>query len=225
MNKVKYLLPRRIREGFGELKQLLLQVKDSDASKRKAYKSYFENTGTIFIHIPKCAGTSVAIALYGEDPWHFSVKDYTEEQLDSSEVFAVYRDPVDRFLSSYNYLRAKAHNYPKSIYTDALSCKSPEEFFKKHIHGKKDSEINYFLRSQYWYLTDATGQLRVNHLINMDNLEAEFPSSVRKIFDFHKEFPKKNIANTTKKQTISDELESLLKTHYQADYEIIENKI
>lgn len=69
----------------------------------------FADTLSIFIHIPKTAGTSVRTALYGANVgYHMSLRDYylaysAEEYLGRFK-FAFIRNPWDRLYSTYCYL-------------------------------------------------------------------------------------------------------------------------
>lgn len=215
-------MPRKLRERLGFIKEKVLALAGSDKSKDKPMKSYFESTGTIFIHIPKCAGTSVSEALYGVDPWHFSIKRYSEKVLASYVSFAVVRDPVDRFYSSFYYLQSRSDLYPRSIYTDAARCDDAADFFTKFIKNKKDRDINYFLRSQHWYLTDMSHNLRVDFIIPMNSLDRDFPLSLREKFNYFDEFPRKNTKNL-KQETRDEELVNSVANHYKRDYELLQD--
>lgn len=217
----KYL-PRSLREHIGAARERYLALIGSDKSKNKPLKSYFKSTGTIFIHIPKCAGTSVSETLYGEDPWHFSIKHYSERAITSYVSFAIVRDPVDRFYSSFYYLQARSALYPRSIYTDAAECDDAADFFTKYIQNQNDRDINYFLRSQQWYLTDINNKLRVDFIIPMNSLDRDFPLSLRKKFNYFDQFPHKN-KKGSKQEARDKELVSAVANHYKGDYELLQD--
>jgi|GEM_PF-2345250 hypothetical protein len=219
----KKIIPRNIRAFLSGTLDEGKRILGSDNSKKKSYKKYFEKTRTIFIHIPKCAGTSVADALYGVDPWHHSVKAYTEYQLDNSEVFTIVRDPVKRFVSIYVYLKSKAEQYPDSIYSDAKKAKNIEDFFLSEVKDKSDEERNYFLRSQHWYITDAKGKSRVNFIINMDNLEEEFPDKIKRMCGYSGSFPQKNKSKKSDIVEVNDFLRAEINKCYELDYKYIRN--
>ena len=63
---------------------------------------------SLFVHIPKTAGTSIHVSLYGVDKWvHFKAQTYRdllgEAFLDACFKFCFVRDPYDRLLSAYTY--------------------------------------------------------------------------------------------------------------------------
>jgi hypothetical protein len=70
------------------------------------YRRFYDRVGCIHIHIPKCAGTSVAKVLYGASPWHYSASDLFNinpmKFLDHYR-FATVRDPFLRLYSIHRY--------------------------------------------------------------------------------------------------------------------------
>ncbi|MFT4671899.1 MAG: hypothetical protein ACI945_001239 [Pseudohongiellaceae bacterium] len=75
---------------------------------RRLIKNYFRETNSIFIHIPKAAGKSIATSLYGDDkPGHYYADDYRKEDadfFDSAFKFGFVRDPYERVKSAYFFL-------------------------------------------------------------------------------------------------------------------------
>lgn len=70
---------------------------------------YYRHAGVGMIHVPKSAGTSMARALYGRSLGHFTFDEFARftrfTKLRNSEIplFAVIREPQDRFLSAYRF--------------------------------------------------------------------------------------------------------------------------
>jgi len=64
----------------------------------------------IFFHIPKTGGMSIRRALSIKGPWHLRVHHFSEEVRSSSFTFTIVRNPFDRILSAYNYLKAGGSN-------------------------------------------------------------------------------------------------------------------
>ena len=70
----------------------------------------FDRIGAIFVHVPKNAGTSVEVCLSGKHTLcsqHFTaheLKAQHPKRWRELPTFAIFRDPVERFISAYNYL-------------------------------------------------------------------------------------------------------------------------
>lgn len=70
--------------------------------------SHFVRSQSIFIHVPKSAGMSVVKALYGKNSSnHDTWREYYYRDRGMFErffKFAFVREPIDRFISAYDYL-------------------------------------------------------------------------------------------------------------------------
>ncbi len=70
----------------------------------------WRQAGTIFIHVPKAAGVSVSVALYGRPPGHFRAVDVRRvcpRDFDRLLTFGVVRNPVERLYSAWRFVRAE----------------------------------------------------------------------------------------------------------------------
>ena len=69
----------------------------------------FDREKAIFVHIPKAAGTSIALSIFGELPYHYKAIDYIvffgRKTFNQYFKFAFVRNPWDRVYSAYTYLR------------------------------------------------------------------------------------------------------------------------
>lgn len=125
----------------------------------------------LFIHVPKNSGTSVKRALYTSDPGHASLRYYElflPDALGRMETLAILRDPVDRFLSGYDFLMAggggdvRIRSEPLRRMKGVQSVDGLLDFLER---AKGDwLAADTFLRPQSWYVTNSVGQLGVKHL-------------------------------------------------------------
>jgi hypothetical protein len=67
---------------------------------------HYRRAGAVFIHVPKAAGSSIALALYGRRLGHHPARKLMQEDPASWAAlrkFSVLREPVSRFLSAYAF--------------------------------------------------------------------------------------------------------------------------
>src|SRR6056297_1571221 len=67
----------------------------------------------IFLHVPKAAGTSLRKSIYGSKSYHIPAvryKSVDEIKFDEYFKFCFVRNPYDRLLSAYEYLKIRCHS-------------------------------------------------------------------------------------------------------------------
>lgn len=146
----------------------------------------------IFVHNPKCAGTSIIRYFDMEDWGHDSAsksKEKYSKYWDEYKKFTVVRNPWDRFYSNYRYAIMKEENeyHSLEIKDNPLYTPKEKEWYKYkvphyHYHIFKDKTfkeyINYFLNidiNPSW--VHHRSQLLYTHpevkTIRYENLEQE----------------------------------------------------
>jgi len=135
----------------------------------RARKAYNE-TGIAFIHIPKNAGTSVEIALYGQRLGHRTwseIRALAPDQFPKWKKWAVVRDPVDRFISAYDYLKGGGRNaWDKEFSRRFLAEKSINDFV---TNFPKTALCWFHFRPQADYLM-SKGKFVADRVVTMKNL-------------------------------------------------------
>lgn len=107
------LLPKSQRAFLlGRLSVVDRQVVNKSMSANVSFPVPFEQRSWLFIHVPKCAGSSVCAAMFDDwSPGHLPLYWYEQqfpEQFAASFKFAFVRDPLERAYSAYAFLRGNA---------------------------------------------------------------------------------------------------------------------
>ena len=132
--------------------------------------------GVLFIHIPKNAGMSVSSALYGEQVFHPSIRYYQRVAPDivrNLPSFAVWRHPVERFISGLKYAQAGGG-------TDAVVSRAFRSQYAKlktvddalnHIEAMPSFfDLDHIFRPQFWYIADTAGRIAVDQVCMIEDL-------------------------------------------------------
>ena len=142
------------------------------------YRSCHDGPGVIFIHIPKCAGTSIAQALYGRSCWHWTAAELrfiSPKKFDSYPKLAVVRNPWSRLYSAFKYAPLDLQRYGRS----------PLEFMTKYasfsdfvINGltERIARYHYFLGRQLNHLmigATLVDKLKIGRFEELDSFAAE----------------------------------------------------
>ncbi len=136
----------------------------------------YRRRGLILIHIPKNAGTSVEEALFGYRVRH---RTWREVQATCPRAWrdlpkiAVIRDPVDRFLSAFDYLKSGGRNeHDRMFSAKVIGNKSVCAFIDllSDSRSYRDTAMRYFhFRRQTDYVCDKT-RIMVDELIPFGNM-------------------------------------------------------
>lgn len=129
----------------------------------------------LFIHVPKNGGTSVKRALYASDPGHVTIRYYEvffPEQLERKETFAILREPTDRFLSGFDFLLnggGRDVRIQSGPWERMGHIRSIDDFldFLESADGNW-LKVDTFARPQCWYVADRAGNIRVRHLLLLE---------------------------------------------------------
>lgn len=166
-NKISYSKRRSIsRQVFRGLK------------KEKIYKNFILDKDYLFIHVPKAAGKSIALAVYGDDkPGHYSVKDYIfydREKFERSFKFTFVRNPIDRFVSAYQFLQSGGTSKGDKIFKENIidQYATPDEFVDKWVTSKNIWYKEHFV-PQYYFL-EYEQVICVDFIGHFENLAKDF---------------------------------------------------
>jgi hypothetical protein len=125
----------------------------------------------IFVHVPRAAGTSIARTLYGPRcTRHYSIryfKTVAPRFFAEADSFAVLRDPFDRFVSSYAFVRRGGT--PTCRLSDVFARQTASlqtvDDYLSFIEERDDLSLDFVMRPQSWFVCDLkTGEPLVRRL-------------------------------------------------------------
>lgn len=176
----------------------------------------------IFVHIPKAAGTSVRVAL-GEPkigrqhlPW-WIYQQASPKRFDEYYKFAFVRDPLERALSGYKYLKSGGNKSGDLIVSQYLKrYKSFNDFVECELLNG-NMIYHPIFRPQSWYLCDWNGDIRVDYIGRFENLENDFNHIMKNMGLKQSGLPNINKSNGSD-EVVSNYSKVLIKKIYKDDY-------
>lgn len=173
LNAVKSTIIRSARAALGDRQVHAMLM-------RRNVKSY-RDTGIAFVHIPKCAGTSISASLYGRSLGHHTAQTLMAaagEEWGDFYSFAVVREPVSRAYSAWQY--AVTGGTEKGFVKDREEYRSDsfatfETFATRWLPEQDLSRIDPIFQTQVSYVNGADGTCLVNRIVALGNLSAEWP--------------------------------------------------
>ena len=212
---------------------LPLQLKyDLNAYLRSPYSKLENENEIIFIHVPKAAGNAVIKTMYGvEATGHDSLKRYCKADSDKYHrfyKFAVVRNPWDRFVSAFFYLKQGGMGtYDLEFSNKYLSEVSDIISFMDKIISDpvyRARVINWIhFRPQIYFLSLDGKVLDVNEVIKVENID----EGVKKVAaDLNVEVSSVSKVNSSQRNDYRDYFKEsrhyeLIKDIYKEDIEVL----
>lgn len=139
----------------------------------------FDRHQCIFVHITKTAGTSIALSLFQELPYHYTAIDYRvffgKRDFNRYFKFAFVRNPWARTLSAYQYLNTGGWNENDRSWaqTHLKRYKTFEHFVNERLTAGTLPEHIHF-KPQHEFVTDRRGNLLLDHLGYNETIQLDF---------------------------------------------------
>lgn len=164
---------------------------------RGVYAGYPDAYRCIFIHVPKTAGSSMVKSLFGEGSRH--VPYFVYERANRGKFrryfkFAFVRNPWDRLVSSYFYLRQGGSGGADKAWSDANLRRYPDfrSFVLGWINAANVATWPHF-NPQSYYIADRDGKIMVDFVGQYENLVEDFQFVMNRLgFDAMLELTKKS---------------------------------
>ena len=188
----------------------------------------FLETKSLFVHIPKTAGISVGVSLYGRKTGdHRTMADYelcfTKAEFQSLYKFTFVRNPWDRLLSAYSYMKLGGRNKEDHDWSvkNLSAYESFDQFVKEWVNEENIRSGLHF-RPQHEFLRLKDGPLPVDFIGHFETIAADY-DRIRSKIGTGSELAEMN--KTAKKpkdyrQSYSAESKKIVGHVYQKDVEL-----
>lgn len=181
-DRTSWFLRRRI------LRQSLDEIVLSKEHQRSGYSfKGFEQTKSIFVHIPKAAGVSINQKLYGNlGGGHRTIQVYRsifgKEEISNYFVFTFVRHPVDRLYSAFRFLNSGGFTEDDKKWADANLSKfnSFDEFVLDWLSEDTVWEWIHF-KPQWWFVCDPYPAVAVDFVGRFERIEQDFEFVAQRI--------------------------------------------
>lgn len=191
---------------------------------------HYKKAGVVFVHVPKAAGTSIAVSLYGRRLGHHSLASLRVEAEGRESVrllrVAVVRNPLSRFISAHRFLSQGGGSDGTVNHLDryAVWMRNDIVRFATEWLPKQDlSSCNPIFRPQTAYLSQAqlaAGDLDV--LGRVEFLDAFRDELEARGVCFLRPWERRNSSSraTSGARPIHPEVISAISEIYRADFEV-----
>jgi Sulfotransferase family len=140
----------------------------------------FDIAKAIFVHVPKCAGDSISLTLFGNfSGSHTTLTEYIyfldPQRVASYFKFAIVRNPWDRLVSAFHYLKSGGWDEEdRDWFNSELGhFKDFDEFVRVWLN-KDNIWKRVYLRPQYHFVIEDHRKIEMDFIGLFENLEEDF---------------------------------------------------
>ena len=153
------------------------QVVNKTLSGTPKFPGVFDRLECIFIHAPKCAGSSVAMSLFGSTPTGHLPLYWYEQQFKERYTdyfkFGFVRDPLQRALSAYHYLLKDPQPRDRAAYELVSGYSRFDTFVDGWLSAENICKQIHFV-PQHHFLQNSMGQIAVDFIGRQEHLDTDF---------------------------------------------------
>jgi hypothetical protein len=227
-NQGVLLLAKRVVKAIARRCSVRYREYDAKRWHGQHFPEHFRRLGVVFIHVPKAAGTSISLALYGRGSKHISLADYWTKfpySMRKVKTCAVFRDPLERFCSAFHYLKKGGMNKEDAQFaaTHLSQYDSPSQLAEAFSGNFEPGKILNFMhfRPQVSWVCDPLSKRVVDCLVSLQRLDA-LRIWLQEMTGKEFEFPKANVSGSGEvyQSGLSAEAEEILRSVYAQDFEV-----
>ena len=205
------------------------RTRDIEKITAQTFKPFLESK-TLFVHIPKTAGIAVGHAVYGRHTGnHTTIAEYqmtfSKAEFDSMFKFTFVRNPWDRLLSAFLFLKAGGRNEGDQQWAETHLGNFPDfEHFVNDWVTTENVMKGIHFKPQHQFLTNPhSDEILVDFVGRFEDLEADWKALRQKIATVA-ELAEVNV-NTAKKGDdyrthYTDEMAKIVERVYQKDIQL-----
>lgn len=183
----------------------------------------FKQNKALFVHIPKAAGSSISLTLFGHQVGHKKISDYYFSDFNKTESlfkFCFVRNPLTRFESSFNFLRNTSPFLSDRRMQGTLAqFDDINSFSEAFLSSPSNFQSLHFL-PQYQFLNytgnEKDKQLGIDFIGRFENIDKDFDHICQQI-NLAKTLPKIN-ANKSISSSLNEENQQRLREFYDTDF-------
>lgn len=184
----------------------------------------FFQSKTLFIHIPKTAGISVVLSLYGREirMSHTRLGVFrlllTEKEFDSFFKFAFVRHPTDRFISAYHFLKKGGITPMDRAFAEkTLSAyDNISDFARRWLTPESIYEYTHFI-PQHDYVT-IRGDIATDYIGRFENINEDY-DFIRNKSGIGEPLKKYNAqGQSAKRNELEPDVRRLIENAYEKDF-------
>ncbi len=196
------------------------------------FKNFHDKYKCIFIHVPKVAGSSIERVIYQTDKWlvgHVKASDYMKfdkDKFDSYFSFGFVRNPYDRVVSAYHYLKKGGGNKNDEKWASKNIYKYNS--FEEFVLALEDLEIQNKILNwmhftpQYKFLCESEKNILVNFVGKFENLEEDFKKILKILSRKDKLIHINKSLHANYKKYYNDAMYKIIRDIYRDDFEIFD---
>jgi hypothetical protein len=181
MPPMLYLKIRWRARNFFQTKEELerRRLRRTIASENRSIKPFYDSRA-IFVHVPKCAGDSVKQSLFGDDfsDVHRTLDEYADifepECITAYFKFTIVRNPWDRLVSAYHFLRGGGINEGDRLWFSSKlgHFKGFDEFVRGWLN-KDNIWKRWYFQPQYHFILEFRGKIQMDFVGLFENLDKD----------------------------------------------------
>ena len=223
------LLPKPQRAFLlGRLSVVDRQVVNKSMSASVAFPKAFQQHACLFIHVPKCAGSSVCEAMFdGWRPGHLPLYWYQEQfpqQFATAWKFAFVRDPLERAYSAFAFLRGnELSGRDQAAQQLVRQYRDFDDFVLRWLHPENIPRQLHFA-AQTDFLTDSLGHLALDFIGYQEHLQRDFQLVCEQL-GLDSQLPHVNSSRQRQpmpaREFCTTRTRRLVRRVYQRDYELL----